>query len=114
MLNTPLSLRWRRAKLIAKNGAIRVARQKGETWTAQVHGTADEPYSTQVRLDKWGGFKTGSCTCPDYVGMFAYIIHNHPFCSYAGMPLYRGKLVCKHMLGLSLKAYLELEAEFLQ
>ena len=114
MINTPLKLRWRRAKNLYINGAIRRIVRKNGAATALVHGSKPAPYSTQVYLDEWGAFHGGSCTCPDYIENFAYILDGYPFVSLAGMPLYRGKLVCKHMLGLSLKVYLELEAEVLQ
>ena len=114
MTKTPLELRWKRAKALASNGAIQRISRKELVWSALAYGSRMQPYNTQVCMSKWGNFLTGSCTCPDYVGMFAYVYHHHPFCSYAGVPQYNGRLVCKHMLALSLKAYLELEAEILQ
>ncbi len=115
MIRTPLELRWERARVLVDNGAIQITARKGESWSALAHGSAHEPYDVRVTLSDKGKLQSCWCTCPDHVCMCAYLVYAEEHrLSTVGVPMYEGQVVCKHALGLALKAYLELEAEVLQ
>lgn len=83
MINTPLSLRWKRALAIVKYNI-------------------PLGYTVSVKMSKRDSLTDCTCTCPDF----------NKKMSGRGIPVLRGVRVCKHTLALALSIFIVLEEAY--